>query len=67
MEKAPTLPRLSVDYLSLSRQLFHVLTAANNATLTYLVHKGIAENTLSATRSDLNYLDRLVGLVPEGR
>ncbi len=67
MEKAPALPRLSADYLSLSGQLFNVLTAAYNGTITYLLHKGIAENTLSATRSDLNYLDSLVHLVPAGR
>ena len=59
MTSSPALPGPDAprDGATLPSELQRVLTAADNATLGHLLRRGIGENTLRATRSDLGYLE----------
>ena len=59
MRKPPALPSAIEprDATSFPESITRVLTVEDHATLAHLLRRGIGENSLRATRSDLGYLE----------
>jgi integrase len=59
MRKPPALPSATEprDATSFPESITRVLTVEDHATLAHLLRRGIGENSLRATRSDLGYLE----------